>query len=47
MTHEQATFDAKTEIDFVIIGAGAAGASLPKNYPQPDFASWCSNKART
>jgi len=30
MTHEQATFDAKTEIDFVIIGAGAAGGIIAR-----------------
>ncbi len=37
MTHEQATFDAKTEIDFVIIGAGAAGGIIAKELSAAGF----------
>src|SRR5437867_3125644 len=37
MTHVQATFDAKTEIDFVIIGAGAAGGIIAKELSAAGF----------
>src|SRR6266568_8282052 len=37
MTHGQATFDAKTEIDFVIIGAGAAGGIIAKELSAAGF----------
>src|SRR2546425_3471619 len=37
MTHDQAKFDANTEIDFVIIGAGAAGGIIARELSRAGF----------
>jgi len=45
MTVDQPKYKTSDEVDFVIIGSGAAEESWPRNFRRTGFAWWCWSRA--